>query len=87
MGIIMVLLLPFFSLVRLQPLQEPFACGDDTMSLCVALEKVRISFDFTFHPRDVCLVSGRAILFFERFALRTLTRATFVISRQSRYIM
>lgn len=43
------------TLIRLQPLQEPFACGDDPMSLRVVLEKARVSLDLAFHPRDVCI--------------------------------
>ena len=64
--------LAFLSLVRLQPLQEPFACGDDTMSLCVALEKARVTLDFTFHPRDVCLSFGACHLIFRKVRILAL---------------
>ena len=67
----LVLSLASLSLVRLQPLQEPFACGDDPMSLREALEKARVSLYLTFHPRDVS-PSFRALHFVLR-KLRTLT--------------
>ena len=43
------------SLLRLQPLQEPFTRSDDPMSLRVALEQARVSLDLSLYPRHVRL--------------------------------
>jgi hypothetical protein len=68
-------LFPLLSL-RLQPLEESFACGcgDDPASLRVAFKVLRV-------------VSGRLIWFFGSFAPSPREKSDFAISRQLRYIM
>jgi hypothetical protein len=75
------------SLLHFQPFQKPFTCGDDSMSLRIALEEARVSLISPFTHATYVLVSGRAILFFGSFAVSPFDSSDFVISRQSRYIM
>lgn len=46
-------LLPLPLLLRLQPLEESFACGDDRVSLRVALKELRVIVDIPPSPLDL----------------------------------